>query len=52
MIKNYNQNIESLCKMWDDVKIVQGKPSCSVSDGLIERTKHDIERMLETLIKI
>jgi hypothetical protein len=33
----YNQIIKSLCEMWNDVKIVHGKPRHSESQGSVER---------------
>lgn len=41
-----NETIQSLCKMWADVKIVHGKPRHSQSQGSIERANQDIENML------
>jgi hypothetical protein len=32
--------------MWNDIKIVHGKPTHSDSKGSVERAKHDVEKML------
>jgi transposase InsO family protein len=43
-----NQIIKSLCEMWNDIKIVHGKPRHSESHGSIERANQDVENMLTT----
>jgi transposase InsO family protein len=43
-----NQIIKRLCKMWNDIKIVQGKPRHSESQGSVERANQDIENVLAT----
>ena len=44
----YNQIIKSLCEMWNDIKIVHGKPTHSESQGSVERVNQDIQNMLTT----
>jgi len=43
-----NQIIKSLCEMWNDIKIVHGKPRHSESQGSVERANQDVENMLAT----
>jgi transposase InsO family protein len=43
-----NQIIKSLCEMWNDIKIVHGKPRHSESQGSIEQANQDVENMLAT----
>ena len=43
-----NQIIKSLCEMWNDIKIVHGKPRHSGSQGSVERANQDVENMLAT----
>jgi hypothetical protein len=43
-----NQIIKSLCEMWNDIKIVQGKPRHSKLQGSVERANQDVENMLAT----
>ncbi|XP_022909346.2 uncharacterized protein [Onthophagus taurus] len=46
-----NKVIEELCHMWNEPKIVHGKPRHSQSQGSIERANQDIEKMLSTLLE-
>ncbi len=41
-----NQVINSLTKIWSDLKIVHGKPRHSQSQGSVERCNRDIENMV------
>jgi len=41
-----NQIIKSLCLMWNDIKIVHGKPRHSESQSSVERANQDVEKML------
>lgn len=43
-----NVTLNSLCKLWDGVKLVHGKPRQSQSQGSVERANQDIENMLST----
>jgi len=43
-----NSTITELHNMWDDVKIVHGKPRHSQSQGSVERANRDVEDMLAT----
>jgi len=43
-----NQIMKSLYEMWNDIKIVHGKPRHSESQGSVERTNQDVENMLAT----
>ena len=43
-----NQIIKSLCEMWSDIKIVQGKPRHSESQCSVQRANQDVENMLAT----
>jgi transposase InsO family protein len=43
-----NQIIKRLCEMWNDIKIVHGKPRRSESQGSAERANQDVENMLAT----
>jgi transposase InsO family protein len=43
-----NQIMNSLCEMWNDIKIIHGKPRHSKSKGSVERANQDIETMLAT----
>jgi len=43
-----NKVIEKLCSMWDELKIVDGKPRHSQSQGSVERANQDVENMLST----
>ncbi|XP_071052347.1 KRAB-A domain-containing protein 2-like [Onthophagus taurus] len=43
-----NKLIESLQKMWPELKLVHGKPRHSQSQGSVERANQDIENMLTT----
>ena len=43
-----NQIIKSLCEMWNDIKIVHGKPRHSESQGSVERANQDVEKILAT----
>jgi transposase InsO family protein len=43
-----NQIIKNLCEMWNDIKIVHGKPRHSESQGSVERANQDVENMLAT----
>jgi len=40
------QIIKRLCEMWNDIKIVHGKPRHSDSKGSVERANKDVEKML------
>nr|XP_022906091.1 KRAB-A domain-containing protein 2-like [Onthophagus taurus] len=46
-----NKVIEELCHMWNEPKIVHGKPRHSQSQGSIERANQDIEKMLSTWLE-
>jgi len=46
-----NQIIKSLCEMWNDIKIVHGKPRHRESQGSVERANQDVENMLATWIE-
>lgn len=43
-----NSTITELHNMWEDVKIVHGKPRHSQSQGSVERANRDVEDMLAT----
>lgn len=43
-----NETLNSLCRLWDGVKLVHGKPRHSQSQGSVERANQDIENMLST----
>lgn len=43
-----NKVIEELCSMWEELKIVHGKPRHSQSQGSVERANQDVENMLAT----
>jgi hypothetical protein len=43
-----NQIIKSLCEMWNDIKIVHGKPRHSESQDSVQRANQDVENMLAT----
>lgn len=43
-----NEVIKNLCRIWDGVKVVHGKPRHSQSQGSIERANQDVENMLTT----
>jgi hypothetical protein len=43
-----NQIVISLCEMWNDIKIVQGKPRHSELQGSVERANQDVENILVT----
>jgi hypothetical protein len=43
-----NQIIQSLCEMWNDIKIVHSKPRHSESQGSVEQANQDVENMLAT----
>ncbi|GBL92082.1 KRAB-A domain-containing protein 2 [Araneus ventricosus] len=43
--------IEKVCGMWNELKIVHGKPRLSESQGSVERTNQDIENMLSTWLE-
>ena len=43
-----NKVIEEVCKMWNEPKIVHGKPRHSQSQGSVKRANQDIEKMLST----
>lgn len=43
-----NKVIENMCQMWEEMKIVHGKPRHSQSQGSVERANQDIENMLAT----
>lgn len=44
--KFVNNLITELCTMWEDLKIVHGKPRHSQSQCSVERANQDIENML------
>jgi transposase InsO family protein len=44
----FNQIIKSLCEMWNDIKIVHGKPRHSELQGSVERANQDVENTLAT----
>lgn len=46
-----NKVIVELCLMWDEPKIVHGKPRHSQSQGSVERANQDIEKMLATWLE-
>ncbi|KAF0733683.1 Uncharacterized protein FWK35_00034346 [Aphis craccivora] len=46
--KFVNKVIEKLCSMWEELKIVHGKPRHSQSQDSIERANQDVENMLAT----
>jgi len=46
-----NQIIKSLCEMWNDIKIVHGKPRHSESQGSVERANQDVQNMLKTCME-
>ncbi|XP_072380698.1 KRAB-A domain-containing protein 2-like [Diabrotica undecimpunctata] len=46
-----NKIIEEVCSMWDELKIVHGKPRHSQSQGLVERANQDIEKTLATWLE-
>lgn len=46
-----NNVITEVCKMWDEPKIVHGKPRHSQSQGSVERANQDIEKMLATWLE-
>lgn len=46
-----NKVIEEVCKMWNELKIVHGKPRHSQSQGSVERANQDIEKMLSTWLE-
>lgn len=46
-----NSVINEVCKMWDEPKIVHGKPRHSQSQGSVERANQDIEKMLATWLE-
>ncbi|KAE8741003.1 hypothetical protein FOCC_FOCC013472, partial [Frankliniella occidentalis] len=41
-----NAVVESLCRIWQGMKIVHGKPRHSQSQGSVERANQDIQNML------
>jgi uncharacterized protein YqgV (UPF0045/DUF77 family) len=43
-----NQIIKILCEMWNDLKVVHGKPRHGESQGSVERANQDVENMLAT----
>jgi hypothetical protein len=43
-----NQIVKSLCEMWNDIKIVHGKPRHTESQGSVEQANQDVEKMLAT----
>jgi hypothetical protein len=46
-----NQVIEELASLWDDIKLVHGRPRHSQSQGSVERANRDIEEMLSGWLK-
>ncbi|XP_008181050.1 KRAB-A domain-containing protein 2-like [Acyrthosiphon pisum] len=46
-----NTIISDLCNMWPELKIVQGKPRHSQSQGSVERANQDIENMIATWLQ-
>jgi len=43
-----NKVIEELCSMWEELKIVHGKPRNLQSQDSVERANQDVENMLAT----
>lgn len=46
-----NKVIIELCQMWEEFKIVHGKPRHSQSQGSVERANQDIEKMVFTWLE-
>lgn len=46
-----NKVIEKFCNMWNEVKIIHGKPRHSQSQGSVERANQNIEKMLATWLE-
>ncbi|CAI6360566.1 unnamed protein product [Macrosiphum euphorbiae] len=46
-----NKIINELCNMWEDLKIVHGKPRHSQSQGSVERANQDVENILATWLQ-
>ncbi|CAI6372620.1 unnamed protein product [Macrosiphum euphorbiae] len=46
-----NKIINELCNMWEDLKIVHGKPRHSQSQGSVERPNQDVENILATWLQ-
>lgn len=46
-----NKIIDELCRMWEEPKIVNGKPCQSQTQGSVERANQDIEKMLFTWLE-
>jgi hypothetical protein len=50
-LKNLEIELNELCNMWEDLKIVHGKPRHSQSQGSVERANQDVENILATWLQ-
>jgi len=46
-----NKIINELCNMWEDLRIIHGKPRHSQSQGFVEKANQDVENILTTWLQ-